>query len=289
MTMSQARSPSVGADRRPQGPAGAAGTEPPGRRPPRLSGRSAYSVFVGAMKVFLPAVAVGLIVMIAIWPQLEESSTLRLDFVERLVEAPKADESLMIAPRYQGIDENRQPFMVTADQARQVDPDGDELVEMENPAADLFDGDGRWVAITADHGVYQPQQEVLLLDGNVNVYQEEGYELITAQAVVDLVTDVATSSTPTRGQATFGTVRSEGMRIEERGARVYFTGKAHMTIYPDETGSATQTSASGSGTQAAPATETPAAAVPSAVPSAVPGTGAPVPEAPRAVLPETPE
>jgi lipopolysaccharide export system protein LptC len=123
---------------------------------------------------------------------------------------------------------------------------------MENPAADLFDGNGRWVAITADHGVYRPDQEVLLLDGNVNVYQEEGYELITTQAVVDLVTDVATSSAPTRGQATFGTVTSQGMRIEQRGARVYFTGKAHMTIYPDEAEPTAQGSASASESDAAP-------------------------------------
>jgi lipopolysaccharide export system protein LptC len=203
-------------------------------RPPRLSGRSAYSIFVNALKVLLPAVALGLVLLIVIWPQLDDGAGFRLDLVERLISAPVPEEATMINPRYEGVDEKRRPFMITADLARQLDPGRDETIEMEQPAADLFDDAGDWVAITADHGIYRQAADILLLDGNVNIFHDGGYELMTEQAVVDLAADLATSSTPTRGQGSFGTIVSEGLRVEERGARVYFTGKAHMVLYPEQ-------------------------------------------------------
>jgi lipopolysaccharide export system protein LptC len=204
-----------------------------GRPPPRLSGRSAYSLFVSAMKVLLPAVAVGLVLLIVIWPQVEESGGFRLGIVESFTDAPIPEEATMINPRYEGIDENRRPYMITADTARQIEPGDEETIDMERPAADLFDTGGDWMAITADNGVYDRASEVLLLDGNVNVFHDGGYELKTEQAVVDLKNDRATSSTATHGQGSFGTIESEGMRIENRGAQIHFTGKAHMVMYPE--------------------------------------------------------
>ena len=233
MTMAQSspEQPGVMAAERPQ-------RKQRGTAPPRLSGRSAYSLFVSAMKVVLPAVAVGLVLLIAIWPQIEKSGGFRLDAVDSLTDTPIPEEATMINPRYEGIDENRRPFMITADIARQLQPNDRETIDMQSPAADLFDDAGKWLAITADNGVYQRDQEVLLLDGNVNIFHDDGYELQTEQAVVDLATDLATSSTPTFGQGSFGTITSEGLRVEERGARVFFTGRAHMVLYPtdEETG-----------------------------------------------------
>ncbi|WP_162906497.1 LPS export ABC transporter periplasmic protein LptC [Algihabitans albus] len=202
--------------------------------PPRLSGRSAYSIFVNAMKLLLPTVAVGLVLLIAIWPQIERTGGFRLDAIETFGDTPVPEEATMINPRYEGIDENRRPFMITADVARQLDPGEEETIDMRQPAADLFDDVGKWLAITADHGVYERGQEVLLLDGNVNIFHDDGYELQTDQAVVDLAADLATSSMPTFGQGSFGTITSEGLRVEERGARVFFTGRAHMVLYPSD-------------------------------------------------------
>lgn len=212
------------------------GARAAGRPPPRLSGRSAYSLFVSAMKILLPAVALGLVLLIVIWPQVEKSGGFRLDVVESIGRAPVPEEATMINPRYEGIDENRRPFMITADTARQTEPGEEEAIDMDRPAADLFDTGGDWVAITADSGVYDRASEVLLLDGNVNVFHDGGYELKTEQAVVDLKNDLATSSTPTFGQGSFGTIRSQGLRIEQRGAHIFFTGKAHMVIYPETSG-----------------------------------------------------
>lgn len=224
-----------------RGASRAAKRRPARRRvaPPRLSGRSAYSLFVSAMKVLLPAVAVGLVLLIAIWPQIERTGGFRLDAIETFGGAPVPEEATMVNPRYEGIDENRRPFMITADIARQIDPGEQETIDMQQPAADLFDDVGKWLAITADHGVYERGQEVLLLDGNVNIFHDDGYELQTDQAVVDLAADLATSSLPTFGQGSFGTITSEGLRVEERGDRVFFTGRAHLVLYPTDEGAQT--------------------------------------------------
>src|SRR3546814_7980322 len=38
--------------------------------PPRLSGRNSYSLFVTSMKVVLPALAAGLVLLVVAWPQI---------------------------------------------------------------------------------------------------------------------------------------------------------------------------------------------------------------------------
>ena len=38
--------------------------------PPRLSGRNRYSIVVGFLKVLLPALAVALILLVVVWPEL---------------------------------------------------------------------------------------------------------------------------------------------------------------------------------------------------------------------------
>ena len=40
------------------------------KQPPRLSGRNGYSLFVTSMKLLLPALATGLVLLVVAWPQI---------------------------------------------------------------------------------------------------------------------------------------------------------------------------------------------------------------------------
>ncbi len=197
-------------------------------RAPRMSMRNRYSIFVGFMKVLLPALAVALMLLVVAWPQFTaDDSGFRLS-VSRL--APdQADSLTMLNARFDGLDENDQPYTLTADMATQSESDKD-LVELELPKADITLDDGTWLALTARSGEYRQQSRILDLAGSVSLFHDQGFEIRTEAARVDLATGVAEGSQPVQAQGSSGFIEAEGFRVLERGAQIFFTGKAHMII-----------------------------------------------------------
>jgi lipopolysaccharide export system protein LptC len=213
------------------GPGGA----PPGKAvppapPPRLSGRNSYSIFVGFMKVLLPALAVALILLVVVWPQLsQDDSRFRIRVSDISLE--QADS---LNARFEGVDDRNQPFTLTADEASQTAGD-DNLVHLELPKGDITLEDGTWLAMTAREGRYRRDTQVLELSGEVTLFHDQGFELRTETARVDLDAGIAQGSEPVEGQGPFGNIVSEGFRVLERGERILFTGKSRAILHPGST------------------------------------------------------
>jgi lipopolysaccharide export system protein LptC len=200
------------------------------RQPPRLSGRNSYSLFVAFLKLFLPALAVALILLVIVWPQLDIGEEQFRVGVSKL--EPESGENVsMLNARFQGVDDKGQPYTLTADVASQKKADSND-VELEFPRGEINLDDGRRVLIDARNGLYRRDTQLLELEGGVNVFHEDGYRLMTDTALVDLENGVAVSEDPTRTEATFGEVDSEGIEITQDGDRIFFTGKARLLVYP---------------------------------------------------------
>lgn len=201
------------------------------RPPPRLSGRNRYSIFVGLMKVMLPAMAAALVLLVIAWPQLTfDESRFRLG-ISNL--APGQAQSLtMLNARFDGIDEKDQPYTLTADMATQASQNED-LIELELPKADITLQDGTWLALTAKSGQYDRESELLDLFGSVSVFHDKGMEMRTEAARVDLHNGTAESVQPVEGQGSMGFINSEGFLVLDRGERIIFTGKSRMIIMPE--------------------------------------------------------
>jgi lipopolysaccharide export system protein LptC len=196
-----------------------------------------YSIFVGFMKVLLPALAAALMLLVVAWPQFTiDDGGFRLS-VSKL--APdQADSLTMLNARFDGLDEKDRPYTLTADMATQSDSDED-LVELELPKADITLEDGTWLALTARSGEYRQQSRILDLAGSVSLFHDQGFELRTEAARVDFAKGLAEGAQPVQGQGSAGFIEAEGFRVLDRGARIIFTGKAHMIVNP-ETLEATQ-------------------------------------------------
>ncbi len=211
-------------------PSGRSSGRPGGGRhqPPRLSLSDRYSVFVGFMKVLLPATAAALILLVVAWPQFAiEEEGFRLS-VSKL--APGQAESLtMLNARFEGIDERNRPYTVTADIATQSENDKD-LMTLERPKADITLADGAWLALTAKSGEYRKEAQVLDLIGSVNLFHDKGFELRTESARVHLDEGIAEGAQPVEGQGSIGTITAEGFRVLDRGARIFFLGRSHLVI-----------------------------------------------------------
>ena len=89
------------------GPSAAPPPPPTYRQPPRFSARNAYSLFVGWMKIILPATACALVVLVVAWPHLVPDQAL-LDGLEFEDIVKQADSLAMINARFSGVDEQQQ-------------------------------------------------------------------------------------------------------------------------------------------------------------------------------------
>jgi lipopolysaccharide export system protein LptC len=189
-----------------------------------------YSRFVALMKFLLPAVAVGLLLLIVAWPRLQAGlDRLRLSFTR--LDLSEAGDLRMVNARFAGIDKQHRPYVLTADVARQM-PDRNDLMALEGPKGDITLQSGAWLALTAFTGVYLSQGQLLDLFGDVKVFHDRGYELTTDTAHVDMAAGTAEGNDAVQGQGVFGDVTSEGFRLLDHGQTIIFTGKAKLHIAP---------------------------------------------------------
>lgn len=210
----------------------APGAPPAGdARPRRLSGADAYSSLVGILKYLLPAIAVALILLVVAWPRFNRvEERLPIGIADLGLDTPS--NSTMVNARFDGIDDEGRPYRVTADQAIQR-PDDERLVDLEKPAGDLLTKDETWIAITAETGLYNKDEEVLDLDEGVTLFHDQGYEMRTESAKIYMNEGRVVGKRPVDAQGPSGTIRSDGIRVEDRGAVVVFTGPAHMEIFAE--------------------------------------------------------
>lgn len=191
-----------------------------------------YSRFVGMMKLLLPMIGLGLIVVILAWPnESDQIGGFHLSFAKG--DAADADKLVMVNPRYTGTDQSQRPFTVTASSATQ-DPEDQRRVTLDAPQADMTMEDGSWLTVLASGGIYHQLEQTLNLDGPVNIFSDLGYEFHAESAVIDLETGGARSDRPIYGQGPFGSVRSDRLTVTQSGQRLLFEGNVHMIIRPFE-------------------------------------------------------
>ncbi len=203
--------------------------------PPRLSLRDRYSMFVGTMKMLLPALAASLILLIVAWPQFTgEEKKFRLGVTK--LGTDQLESLSMLNARFDGVDDRNQPFSLTADIATQS-RDNENLIELELPKADMTMADGTWLALTARTGEFDREAQLLRLFGAVSLFHDEGFEMRTSAARIDLANVIAEGDQPVEGHGAAGSIRAEGFRILDRGRRIIFTGRSHLTLLPQARGS----------------------------------------------------
>lgn len=180
---------------------------------------------VSAMKYAMPMLAAGVLGLLLFWPDIEGRDG-RLSFRRGPSLVPEALQ--LVAPRFQGVDELNRPYTVTARVARQ--PGQEEIMLLDQPRADILLNDGAWVYVESDNGRYNKPIQLLDLEGNVQIYHDNGTLFRTEAATVQVDAGTAQGDRPTRVQGSFGTVESEGFEMLDRGAVMIFTGRARAIL-----------------------------------------------------------
>ena len=127
-----------------------------------------------------------------------------------------------------GVDQQGQPFTVTAGNAVEQGPDD---VALTQPVGDITLKSGAWLELTSDTGMFNQKSQILHLHGNVTLYRNDGTTVTTTKAAINLQSGSAQGTAPTDVQGPFGTLHADhGFVLANRGAEITFNGPATLTL-----------------------------------------------------------
>lgn len=180
-----------------------------------------YSRFVNGMKIGLPLLAAGIVLVLMIWP-----NTLPQPGPPRKATAM---DSSMQAPVYESRDEKGQPYKVEADIAKQ-NPAQEGLTDLANPRGTIALEGGSTIEGNAEGAQFDQKQGKLSINGNLTLKHSSGAVFETQKAEVDMNTKSASGTAPVKVTGDFGTVDAQGFELQKEGKVVIFTGHAHARL-----------------------------------------------------------
>jgi lipopolysaccharide export system protein LptC len=198
-------------------------------RPERFASR--YSRFVDLMKFLLPATALLLIAIVALWPQLTGGyGSLIMPLLTRDgVDA--GDAMRMHQPRYSGLTEAEESYQLVANAAI-IDPARPNRIRLEDLVADLDRNDAGDLHLTARSGIYFRAIEKLKLAGNIELTTSDGYRFTTQSAEISLARGRVVGDEPVAGSGPAGTLQADRFEIRDGGDVLRFEGRVKVVTQP---------------------------------------------------------
>jgi lipopolysaccharide export system protein LptC len=136
----------------------------------------------------------------------------------------------MMKPRLTGIDEEGDPYIVTAEVAVQDRLD-EKKASLKNVQGDVTTKDSTWISGTAPSGTLDASRKLLTLWGGVSVFSDSGYEAHTTTADINMKTGMITGKHPVTGQGPLGTFRADRFKIDREKRLVYLYSNVHTIVY----------------------------------------------------------
>ncbi|CAH2604802.1 LPS export ABC transporter periplasmic protein LptC [Rhodovastum atsumiense] len=179
---------------------------------------------VGVTKRLLPLVALALLTIVALWPELGQEERSRFSYRTRGI-APQAGQLTDV--RYNGVDDHGRPYTMTASTAHQI---SSERINLTDPKGDISLDNGTWLMSRAQQGVYTQHVGQLDLAGEVVLYRDDGLTLVTEAATLDLKAGAAAGAVQVHAEGPFGVLDAQGFALLDRGAVVQFTGPGRLVL-----------------------------------------------------------
>tara|TARA_R110002072_G_scaffold19333_4_gene71671 strand:+ start:538 stop:1215 length:678 start_codon:yes stop_codon:yes gene_type:complete len=187
-----------------------------------------YSHFVSIIKFILLGLAILLIGLAFILPNLDQPEGFTLDYADVTV----SDDGLtMKNPQYVASDINEQQYVVTADTATQKSPTAT-LVALKNLQADITLTSGDWISITAPEGELNTETGILDLYGKIDIFSDSGNQLAANSARVDLKQQTVVSQNPLKGHGPLGMIEADSLAADQITGNIRFDGNVKLTINP---------------------------------------------------------
>ena len=177
---------------------------------------------VGKLRLWLPLLAVAVVGVLFVWPMIAPNFTMK-DFAKNI------PDLVIDNLHYTGTDSKNEPYSLRAERAtRPTSLNG--IYDLTQPEGEITLQDGAWLDGKADFGRYDEVNKKLWLGGNVRLFRDNGYQMTTDEAQVDLNTNDAWGDKPTLIQGGFGTIRGQGFRFMDSGHTLIIQGPAKAVL-----------------------------------------------------------
>jgi lipopolysaccharide export system protein LptC len=100
--------------------------------------------------------------------------------------------------------------------------------------ADLTFDKNRWMNASAMQGFVDMDKSALTLTGGIAVFSDDGYELHTERANVDLKQGIFHGPGEVTGQGPMGTLRADTFELDRATKQITLHGHVQMTIIPSQ-------------------------------------------------------
>jgi lipopolysaccharide export system protein LptC len=197
---------------------------------PQRRRRKPRGRLIDVLRWLLPAVALALIGLVVLWPQIMGSSSSLIVPIFNLGGSDQTTMLRMDGPRYAGQTKRGEPYELTAHSAS-LDPLTPNLIHLDQLAANLARRDGD-VRLTATNGTYDRDAENVLLDGGIEVHTSSGYRFATPSAKVMLEDGRVIGRQPIEGAGPAGQLSANRFEIRDAGHVLRFEGRVKVTLLP---------------------------------------------------------
>jgi lipopolysaccharide export system protein LptC len=193
-----------------------------------LKFNSRYSHFVAVIKFILLGLAILLVGLAFVLPNLEQEEGFTLDYADVTL----SDDSLtMKNPRFAASDLSNQYYVVTADTATQQTTN-DPIVVLSNLQADITLKSGDWISLSAPDGELNTETGYLKLFGEINIFSDSGNELTANSAEADLKKRIFTSDQPFKGHGPLGTIEADRLAVDQNSGNLRFESNVKLRVNP---------------------------------------------------------
>lgn len=179
-----------------------------------------YTNIMRKIKYVMPVLAVLLLLLVFLWPNLQEKALTTI--VDDL-----ASKLEMQNLRFEGIDEKGQPYVIKAEKAIQS-AKNIRNVQLMSPEGSLKLDTGDWIYAKAKVGTYNQDEKYVTLQGNVLIYQNEGYEFSTEEINANLAKGLIYGDKKLSAHGPMGWITGTGFRVYDHGAVVEILGPVHL-------------------------------------------------------------
>jgi lipopolysaccharide export system protein LptC len=173
----------------------------------------------------LPLVALLLLAVVIVWPEMHRGQRLAVVKSNPVVADPAS--GTMSNGRFNGLNENGEPFTITAATALQV---GQSRIDLGAPVGDMSLKGGSWLQAKGHHGVYDQLSGQLDLAEDVMLYRDDGTTMTTDSATIDTKQGAAISADRVHVEGPFGTLDAQGFSLVDRGGVLQFTGPGRLLL-----------------------------------------------------------
>ena len=133
----------------------------------------------------------------------------------------------MLNPRFEGLDASDRPYSLTAETARQR-RENRKIIDLVNPRLE----DWSATQVRAREGVFNDDQDVLDLVGEVVMTDAGGYTFTADRTRVFLAENRVEGQTPLKGYGPTGEVRADSYELLDDGNRLVLTGNVWTRFVP---------------------------------------------------------